>query len=640
MILYSNTLAKFKADHTQFQLSEAVSASYEKAFHRKASPSEIKSWQNSLGNMYQVVHNAEAADDCGILIEYNLPNTSRRIDFIITGEDRQKHKNLVIVELKQWNSAEATPMDGVVKTALGGGVRNTSHPSYQAYGYKRFLSDFNEEVYSGNIDAKACAFLHNYQAQDPEPLISDHYRRYLQEAPLYFRKDHAKLEAFISTHVGHGKGMDILYAIENGKIRPSVKLIDAVGSLFKKNLFFTLLDEQKVLYETLLTKPLKETKQVVIIQGGPGTGKSVLSFNLLYGLLKKKRHAVLAAPNAAFREVMKRRLQRSGLKKKSRNPDDQFILNTIITGSAGFFKTSSNTYDTVIVDEAHRLKNGTAYQYQGENQIEDIIRSARTSLFFIDDYQAIRPEDIGSCTNIKSVAAHCQAEVEEFTLDVQFRCAGMDGYINWVDHTLQIRDTANFSSWDQAAYEVEICDSPQAVYSKILQEVSHGNSARMLAGYAWKWTSKKQGNAQGQIADVSIPEHDFALPWNSRSASSTWAIDPSGQGQVGCIHTSQGLEFDYVGILIGRDLQYDPEKRILHASWAEYKDNTGKRGLKNDPEALTRLVKNIYKTLMTRAQRGCFIYCCDPNLQEYLKACLPADEAVYSLARDDFWAAE
>ncbi|MCF7944228.1 MAG: DUF2075 domain-containing protein [Spirochaetia bacterium] len=158
------------------------------------------------------------------------------------------------------------------------------------------------------------------------------------------------------------------------------------------------------------------------------------------------------------------------------------------------------------------------------------------------------------------------------------------------------------------------------------QKQAKGSSARMLAGYAWKWTSKKEGNANGEVEDVRIDEFDFAMPWNSRNARSTWAIDDSGINQIGCIHTSQGLEFDYVGVIIGKDLQYDPAQKKLYASWEHYKDLTGKKGLKNDPAHLISLVKNIYKVLLTRAMKGCFIFCHDPKLQEYFRTCLPMRE--------------
>ncbi|MGM0432406.1 MAG: DNA/RNA helicase domain-containing protein, partial [Spirochaetota bacterium] len=336
MILYSNTYRDFQYDGSHLTLTSSIIQEYERVFHRAPNPKEINSWNNSLKCMQLAMSNAELSDDCGVLIEYNLPNTSRRIDFVVTGENEQRRKHVVIVELKQWQKAESTHMDGVVRTLIGNGLHETSHPSYQAFGYKRFLYDFNEEFHSGNMDAKACAFLHNYQQSEPEPLLEDVYSQYVNAAPIFFQDSIDKLAHFISSHVGRGKGMDILYALENGRIRPSMKLIDAVGSLFKGNEYFTLIDEQKVLYEKLLHAPITDNKQVVAIHGGPGTGKSVLSFNLLYGMLKRQKNVVLAAPNAAFRDVMKAKLQQAGFKRTGKKTSDSMVLNSIISGSSSF----------------------------------------------------------------------------------------------------------------------------------------------------------------------------------------------------------------------------------------------------------------------------------------------------------------
>lgn len=641
MIVYSDTCGKFKEQVDALTITQVISESYRRVFHRSPNPLEEKSWENSLNYMERVVRTAQVADDCGVLIEYNLPNTSRRIDFIITGENSNKEKNLVLVELKQWQQAEATDSDGIVKTVIAQSLRETSHPSYQAYGYRTFLNDFNEEIYSGNICARSCAYLHNYLKHDPEPLLQPQYTKYIDDSPIFFRGDNHRLADFIASHVGRGRGMEILYAVENGKIRPSKRLVDAIGSLFNHNQFFTLIDEQKVLYENLIRQVKHQTdKHVVIIQGGPGTGKSVVSFNLLWGMLRIRKNVVLAAPNAAFREVMKAKLMNAGFKKKSKYPDQSMALDSIICGSAGFFDVAQNTYDVIIVDEAHRLKDRRAYQYRGENQIEDIISAASLSIFFVDDLQAIRPEDIGSVSNIRAVAAKFGIPVLEHKLDVQFRCAGMHGYINWLDHSLQMRETGNYRGWDQSAFEVEICESPRSVQAIIQKRISEGFSARILAGYAWKWTSEKEGNPHGQVADVVIKEHDFSMPWNSRSARSTWAIDESGIDQIGCIHTSQGLEFDYAGVIIGPDLQFDPKTYRLFASWQHYKDNAGKKGLKDDPDALTALVKNIYKTLMSRATRGCYVYCCDKEVEKYLRACLSGMHSVYGEETGESYAAE
>jgi DUF2075 family protein len=288
-------------------------------------------------------------------------------------------------------------------------------------------------------------------------------------------------------------------------------------------------------------------------------------------------------------------------------------------GSAGFYETNVNEFEALIIDEAHRLKRRGAYMYQGVNQVDDVIKAAQTSIFFIDDNQMVRPDDVGSVDEILKYAAAYDAELHELELSAQFRCSGAEGYVNWLDDVLQLRETANYDGWEGGDFEFKIFDDPNEMRKAIKAKDAAGFSARILAGYAWEWTSQKEGNDDAQVNDVLIPEYDFSMPWNSRKVGTTWAIDASGIDQVGCIHTSQGLEFDYVGVIIGNDLEYNDETSTFLTDYAKYHDKVGKKGLKDDPKELNRLVRNIYKVLMTRGIRGCYIYCTDQQANKYLK---------------------
>ncbi|MFZ6015162.1 MAG: DNA/RNA helicase domain-containing protein [Patescibacteria group bacterium] len=612
MIVYQNTVLGFKEDVDRNRIADAVQEEIIRAFNgRRIAPSEFASIQNSLGFMERVVRRSDVPDDCGILLEYNIPATNNRIDFIISGKNSAGEENFIIVELKQWEHAQSTAKDGIVETFLGGKERETAHPSYQANSYRLFLQDFNENIYSGYIKAYSCAYLHNYRERKPEPLKAPIYSTLITESPIYLKDDSEKLANFIKAYVGNGKGMDILYKLEKGRIKPSKKLIEHVCSMFAGNQDFILLDEQKVAYE--LAKDIAtnaKEKSVVIITGGPGTGKSVISVNLLGGLLKAELNTVFVAPNAAFRSVLMQQLAREFPRNR---------IQHLFKGSAGFVNTEKNIYDVIIVDEAHRLKDGTAYQYQGENQIIDIINSTTTTIFFVDEYQMIRPEDIGSIAEIKRVANKLGAKVHESALTAQFRCAGAEGFVNWLDDVLQIKETANYDGWDKKSFEFKIFDDPNNLHKAIKEKHDKKLKARLLAGYAWKWTAQREGNQDAQVCDITVPEFGFQLPWNSRRVGSTWAIDESGINQVGCIHTSQGLEFDYIGVIIGDDLKFDSEKDKFFVDWSAYKDVKGKRGLRDKPEELSKLVRSIYKVLMTRGMKGCYVYFTDKETEKYFK---------------------
>lgn len=611
MIIYKNSAKGFKEDVDTNIIVSSIERNLIEKFGRRVAPNEKTAWQNSLGYMERIVRRSQVSDECGILVEYVIPSTSNRVDFIISGCDEAGGENFIVVELKQWQSAKSTSMDGVVKTALNGGERETTHPSYQAYSYKSFIRDYNEEISSGSLGIHSCAVLHNYVEQNPEPLRDKLYEKFTSDSPIYFKDDQEKLEEFLYKHVGKGGGMEVLYKIEAGKIKPTRKLIDHVTGLFKGNQEFILLDEQKVAFELAINAVKKDDKKsVIVVKGGPGTGKSVISMNLLGAFLKEGLNAKFVAPNAAFRSVMVQRLAQE---------ESRSRLGALFSGSGSFLDAGKDSFDVIVVDEAHRLKGVGAYMYKGENQIEDIIKAGNKTIFFVDDNQIIRPEDIGSTGEIRRMAAQLGAEVYEIELVAQFRCAGADGYINWIDDVLQIRETANFDGWDKKDFDFRIFENPNNLYSEIKKRHSEGKKARMLAGYAWKWTSADEGNGNGEVCDIEIPEFDFSLPWNSRKVGTTWAIDESGITQVGCVHTSQGLEFDYVGLIIGADLQFNPETMLYSTDWKEYKDVQGKRGLKNEPEQLNKLVRNIYKILMTRGMKGCYVYFVDKNAETYFK---------------------
>lgn len=538
MIVYQSSTIEFRESVDNNKIIFDIEDKFLEKFGRKVSSGERTSWNNSLRFMESIVRNSRVADDCGVLIEYGIPSTSKRIDFIISGHSQDNQANFVIIELKQWSKARATQKETIVKSFVGGNERELTHPSYQALSYRQHLSDMNEAIYSQNISGHSCAYLHNYIENSPEPLKSSQYREIIKGAPLYFSQDNKKLQEFLYKYVGKGNGKEILYLIENGKIKPSKKLIDCVSSMFEGNKEFILLDEQEIAYQNIVDTALNSKgRNTIIVKGGPGTGKSVVSLNAFAEILRNGVNIKFVAPNASFRTVIVETLSKykSGSKQRLAN---------LFSGSSAFYDASPKIFDAIIVDEAHRLKGAGTYMYKGTNQVADIIKASEVNVFFIDDNQRIRPNDIGTVDEIKRIATMYDSKIVEMELEAQYRCAGAEGFINWIDHTLQIRDTANYNGWDNKSFEFEICSTPHEVYEKINEKSKSGLKARMLAGYAWPWTSEKNGNKNGEVFDVSIPEHDFKMPWNSRAVSITWAIKEEGINQIGCIHTSQGLEFD------------------------------------------------------------------------------------------------
>lgn len=636
MIVYEATKKVFVEDVIQDKIEENIDRKFYEKIGYHTSESERKAWNNSMQYMMKVLIDNNIPENVGIAIEFKIPNTSKRIDFMISGKDGELKNTAIIVELKQWTEVDiVSGKDGIVATYTGHALREVAHPSYQAWSYATTIEDYNEAVQDRQIDLHPCAYLHNYLTVTPPTLLSDGYKEYLEKAPAFVKGDVEKLRKFINKYIKYGDDKETLYMIEKGKIRPSKSLQDALSSMLQGNKEFIMIDDQKLVYETALEMARKSyrdgNKRVLIVKGGPGTGKSVLAINLLVRLTNENMVCSYVTKNAAPRNVYATKL--SGDFKKTR-------INNLFKGSGLFVESAENEFDVLIVDEAHRLnaKSGM-YQNHGENQIKEIIKASKFSIFFIDESQRVTLKDIGSVEEIQKYIGQANAESEVMELESQFRCNGSDGYIAWLDDVLDIRKTANNEGFD-LDYEIKICDTPNEVRDIIFEKNKINNKARLLAGYCWNWI--KDGKNKSDVFDITIPEYNFAMSWNLGN-SQTWAIDPNSVNEVGCIHTCQGLEFDYVGVIIGNDLRYEDNKIVTDVTERAKTDQSIKgiykmaqKDFDNAMKVADEIIKNTYRTLMTRGQKGCYIYCTDKKLSDYLKKRLNQNEGiVYPIDEDE-----
>ncbi|MCE2946586.1 MAG: DNA/RNA helicase domain-containing protein [bacterium] len=617
MIIYQATKDQFIHHATRDDIEEVVARHFRSATGHGVSPSEVRSWKESLLEMSKVLQDEEIPGDVGIGIEYQVPRTSKRIDFIIAGEDADARAKVLIVELKQWSTTRRSEKDAIVWARRGGPAGETEglHSSYQAWTYAALLEDFNAAVQDNGIALSPCAYLHNHP-RDGE-IDHPHYQEHLARAPLFLKKERAKLQAFIREHVRHGDRKGALYAIENGRIRPSKMLADSVVGLLQGHPEFVLIDEQKLVQESVLAADAvaAQRKQVVVVKGGPGTGKSVLAINLVGTLIGRGRNVRYVSKNAAPRAVYETKL--TGTFKKTR-------ISNLFSGSGSFVDVLPDTYDTLIVDEAHRLNEKSGlYRNLGENQVKELIRAARCTVFFVDDDQRVTLHDIGHTEALKLQARALGAAVVELELSSQFRCNGSDGYLAWLDQMLAIRPTAN-GTLDGIDYDFRVFENPADMHA-LIEKRNGGNRARVVAGYCWQWPSKKNPSAW----DIEMPQFEYRRRWNLGKDGSLWIVTPGSVEEVGCIHTCQGLELDYVGVIIGPDLVYRDGKVAVDVSRRASSDQSVK-GLKKlgreDPAKAAALadmiVKNTYRTLMTRGMKGCYVYCADARLAEYVRACI------------------
>ncbi|MBU4078427.1 DUF2075 domain-containing protein [Patescibacteria group bacterium] len=556
---------------------------------------------------------SEIPGDVGIAIEYKIPSTSKRIDFIITGKNEDNKPVLVLIELKQWSkSISVTNMDGIVNTEFYGDVE---HPSYQAWSYATLLEDYNSEVQEKHIFIEPCAYLHNYQ--EDNVIKNDFYKEYTKKAPVFFKSDCEKLQNFIKKFVKYGDNKESLYSIENGKIRPSKALADSLAAMLKKNKKeFILIDDQKIVYEKALQLAKLSTsynKNVLIVRGGPGTGKSVVAINLLSELINKKteNNVSYVTKNAAPRRVFQVKL--SGVFTHTR-------ISNLFRSSDSFLDLEPNIFDTLIIDEAHRItKQGGFMGNLGENQIMELIKATKFSIFFIDEDQRVTLKDIGRESEISNWAKKLGANVNFMELASQFRCSGDDGYLPWLDNLLQIKETAN-ETLEGIDYDFKIFDDVRSLHNEIIIRNKHNNKSRIVAGYCWKWISKRDPG----LKDIVIG--DYQATWNLTEHGQAWLVHPESVTEVGCIHTCQGLDLDYVGVIIGADFIIREGKVVTDPTKRAITDRSlrGLNGLiKESPIKAGRIadsiIKNTYRTLMTRGMNGCYIYCVDPETQQYFK---------------------
>jgi uncharacterized protein len=615
MIVYQSTKEGFLEDVLRNEIDTKINQAFYDHLGRHTSPNEVLSWTNSMMHMSNVLMDNEIAANAGISIEFQIPLTSNRIDFIITGLNQEQKEQVIIIELKQWSSAQLTDKDAMVRTRFQHGETETVHPSYQAWSYAALIESYNMTVRDEQINLVPCAYLHNY---NPDNVITNSFYSYhISKAPVFLKADAVKLREFIKKFVKYGDNKDILYRIENGRLRPSKQLADGIASMIRGNREFIMIDEQKGVYETALSlaaQARSDKKMVLIVEGGPGTGKSVVAVNLLAELTQRGQVTRYVSKNAAPRAVYKAKL--TGTFKKR-------MIDNLFGGSGDYCDIPENTFDTLIVDEAHRLnlKSGL-YQNRGENQVLELIRAAKCTIFFVDNDQQIHIKDIGESNLIARWAESEGAKVQRLKLKSQFRCNGSDGYLAWLENTLQIKETANIRLTPKE-FDFRIIDSPSELRTLILDKNSANNQAnksRLVAGYCWDWVSKKDPSA----CDITFPQYDFLMRWNLTKDGSTWIIAEDSVNEVGCIHTCQGLELDYVGVIVGPDIRFENGRVVTDVAKRSSMDRSIfgiKTMMKEDPQEARqmadRIIKNTYRTLLTRGMKGCYVYFCDTALRDH-----------------------
>lgn len=608
------------------------------------SPSEQVSWVNNAPKVKELLE-VSGVNDSYVTFEYLVPYRKSRIDCMIYGSDENNYGNVIHIELKQWSNQTVKPdkvdanfqvkdsedkddEDYSVLALTGGSYKIEPHPSQQVRGYDNYLTGFIEVLSSKEIGLKGMAYCYNYlrnpkRKSTPTLLYDAKYDGLQREYRTYSKDELNEIAAEIRQKLCNGNGFSIFNKMMNSKISNSKKLLEAASKMVEEGNYnyFSLIEDQITAKNAIMDairKMERHEKSVIIVQGGPGTGKTVIALNILAELAasKKKKY------NLHYATKSKPLLE--GVRHQLRPAARPLFSNVLQFIPANF---NSNDLDVLLVDEAHRITLSPNHQYTKAEQrtdmtmVDTLINCAKVTVFFIDDKQAIRSQEIGSTTMIREAAEKYNAYIHETELHSQFRCNGSDNYLDWLDQILYNKEIS--SHFTQKEFDFQIFDDPQKLYDAIKREdEKEGQTARLCAGFCWPWSNTTDINGDLK-KEVQIGS--FAMPWETKDTIRPrpqgyvrwyeWAYKPAGIKQVGCIYTAQGFEFDYIGVIVGEDLRFDPFTGKLYTDMAASKDPM----LRMSREGFDEYVRNIYRVLMSRGMKGCYVYFCDPNVATYFQ---------------------
>jgi len=625
MLIYQNSSKGFIQDIRENRLTEIMSQSFLLRAGRQVGSSEMNSWQNSLTRVRDLLELAEL-DDNMIALEYECPYNQSRIDCLLFGKDTAANENVVLVELKQWTSVIAQEDEGIfeenykVETYTGARNRLVAHPSEQVKGYQNYLKSFITAFEATPpLTLFSCSYCHNYIKNDADGLFNPVYQEIVKEFPIYSRADTKALADKIKSLLTAGDGFEIFNRFMRSPIRPSKKLLENVSNIIQNEAVFSLLNEQLVAKRMIWAKIKKyqknREKSIIIVHGGPGTGKSVIAINVLAEAARQDMKVFYGCKSKPFINGLQYLVGSKG----------EILFSNLYRFLPS--KVKEDELDLLLIDEAHRVEKNSNFQYTklqdrtNMPQIDQLIRCAKTVVFFIDDKQNVRSQEIGSSALIHEAARQYELPVYEVTLETQYRCMGSNDYLLWLESTLGYTAGKRILSKTEI-FDFRIFDSPTEMYSILkIREGEKPNSARIVAGFCWPWSNPRK---DGQLVNDVVID-DFAMPWEAKEGFKVakgipkwyeWGYKTGGINQVGCIYTVQGFEYDYIGVIIGDDLVFDPATSALTANIKATCDPTLKKYAAN----FESHVKNIYRALLTRGLKGCYVHFTNKETEKYFRS--------------------
>ena len=528
-------------------------------------------------------------------------------------------ENAILIELEDWEQAASTELDNEVMLPSSN-ADLVLHPSVRVGHYAAYMKCVNPALFDGKgnalpIKLAACTYLYQYSAAKRDALYAKKFEASLAAFPLFTKADHKPFAAYLQKRLAGGTARTAANRIHHSPSAPNFRLMDRISGTITGKTEYILLDEQQVIFDQIIHSIHESLrcvdKRCIIVEGGPGTGKSVLALNILAHLLHKHINAHYATGSKAFTTTL-RTVMGSGSSERLR------YFNS-------YQGAAPDSVDVILCDEAHRLRESSADRWHRKTdtpQIEELFRTARVCVFFVDDKQIVRRGEVGTAEYVRAAATKLGINILACRLETQFRCRGSAGFLEWLDNILGLEKNDKFL-WnsDAEAFDFQIMDTPEALEAALRTKLKAGGTARMTAGYCWPWSKEL---IRGKLPkDVVIG--NYQRPWNARPGlkglpkgipdSTLWAYESGGFEQIGCIYSAQGFEFDYMGVIMGRDIAYS----IDEGTWVAHPENCCDRLIKHAPNYL-QLIKNTYRVLLSRGILGCYVYFTDAETKAFFQS--------------------
>ncbi|AHH98583.1 DNA/RNA helicase domain-containing protein [Kutzneria albida] len=631
MQVYGGTVRNAAQQLEQARTRGEFVANCARRFHhlhgKPVGEAERTSWLKSWPELASALMTA-GLGELWLGLEYQLHGSGERVDALLLGADPEDRLVAVVVELKQWSACEFFPHDPLQLVAYG---RECLHPSVQAAGYVDYLDKWVRRAELEML-VRGVALLHN-----APPALVNQLRAALSSVPTSGHIPIVGAEELRTSQplalrelMGCGDlatpSPEQVQRFLAARHAAPMSLFDELNALLKGTPRFTVIGEQQRAYRALMRAFdlawQDRTRHFIGVTGGPGTGKTVIAMRLLAALPRRARQldvqceAKYLTPSGTLRWQLERAAGGGVTKGLFANVDN--YADSPLQGP-----------EVIVVDEAQRVQDA-------EVTIAKLLRKSNTGVFFLDERQIIRPNEGLTIAQLEKLAEDSKALFTHIDLDSQFRCGGSQRYQNWLNDLLSLHPVTH--PWDSEDYDVSAAPSPVHLQAWIDQHTAGGKVDRIAAGFCWPWNHKRPEQSP-LLDEVTIPWTDpvtgqhntWARPWNAPHAlkdkngnpiapkSPGWATDPGGHNQIGCIYTSQGLEYPYSGVIIGPDLVWRGER--WHADPRRSKDRAMK---KLSAEQYLPLALNIYRVLLSRGSAGCRVYSTDPETQTLLTRLLPA----------------